>query len=71
MASCERDKVRVLRKEKGQDPKVASDRTNAKGTYSVEAPGRDGKYYAEVRERLVPADGLCLAAKSKPLKLDT
>jgi hypothetical protein len=68
--SCEEgQKVTVLRKKKGRDPKVGRDRTNGKGAYEVDGPGRDGKYYALVKETDEAPAAICLAARSRNLAL--
>jgi hypothetical protein len=68
--SCEEgQKVTVLRKKKGRDPKVGDDRTNGKGAYEVDGRGRHGKYYALVKETDEAPAAICLEARSRNLAL--
>jgi hypothetical protein len=66
--ACLAAKVKVFEKEKGKDPKVGADKTNAAGKWSFEESGADGKFYASVPAKTVPA-GTCPAAKSKAKKV--
>ena len=69
--ACEADqKVAVFRKKKGDDKKLGNDRTSGKGAYEVDGSGKDGKYYATVKETDEAPEAVCLGAKSKNLKVD-
>jgi Tol biopolymer transport system component len=65
----ETQKVKVFEKEKGKDPKVASDKTSEAGKFSVRERGADGRFYAEVKEKTIEGVGVCLAATSKTKKV--
>jgi hypothetical protein len=67
-AACLAGKVKVFEKAKGKDPKAGSDKTNAAGKWSFEEEDADGKFYATVPQKTVPA-GACPAARSKTKKL--
>jgi hypothetical protein len=68
-AACIADqKVKVLKKKKGRDPKLGRDLTNEKGKYSLKEKKAEGKFYAKVKERSI-STGTCLAAKSKTIKV--
>lgn len=62
--ACLAGKVKVFEKEKGKDPKVGADKTNAAGKWSFEERGADGRFYASVPEKPAPA-GTCPATRSK------
>ena len=66
--ACLAGKVKVFEKAKGKDPKVGADKTNVAGKWSFEDRGVDGKFYATVPEKTVPA-GTCPAAKSRSKKV--
>jgi hypothetical protein len=68
-ACTDDQKVTVYRKVKGDDDKVGKDRTDAKGKYEVEGSGRDGKYYARAEDADEAPEAVCLAVKSKNLKV--
>ena len=68
---CDEDqKVTILEKKKGKDPKLGNDETSDAGKYVVGAPREDGKFYAEAPAAESPGSGHCLEARSKRLKLD-
>jgi hypothetical protein len=62
-------RVTVYRKVKGADDKIGKDRTDTKGKYEVEGSGKDGKYYAEAEAADESPEAVCLAAKSKNVKV--
>jgi hypothetical protein len=64
------ERVTLFAKKPGKNRRIGSDRTNDKGKFVVGAPGHDGSYYAKVRAVTDTAVGVCLAARSKTLKLD-
>jgi len=66
--ACLAGKVKVFEKAKGKDPKVGSDKTNAAGKWAFEEKDADGKFYASVPVKTVPA-GTCPAAKSRPKRV--
>ena len=63
-SACLAGRVKVFEKARGRDPKVGADKTNAAGKWSFEENGADGRFYAQVAARTVPA-GTCPAAKSR------
>jgi Tol biopolymer transport system component len=67
---CESDQpVSLMLKKPGRDRRVGSDRSNARGRYSVEARSPDaGSYYAQVPAAEV-SGAVCKAAKSRATKI--
>lgn len=65
---CRAGRVTVFEKRKGKDPKVGSDKTNAKGKWSFDERNAEGGFFATVGERIVPA-GTCPAKRSKAKKV--
>ena len=66
-------KVKLYRKHDGDEKKLGDDKTNSKGKFSIGAgtpPVKDGKYYAEVKEKTVGSDDdkTCLSATSGSVK---
>ena len=69
VSECLSGKVKVFRKVKGKDPKVASGSVKATGKYKAKEKSPDpGKYYGQVKEKQVE-EFTCLAAKSKSKKV--
>ena len=66
--ACLAGKVKVFEKAKGKDPKTGSDKTNGAGKWSFSDRGADGKFYATVAEKTMPA-GTCPAARSRAKKV--
>jgi hypothetical protein len=66
-------KVKLFRKKSGDTKKLGDDSTSGKGKFSIglgDAPPKDGKYYAEVKEATVgDNDNTCLSKTSPTLKL--
>ena len=66
-------KVKLYRKQSGDTKKLGDDKTSGKGKFSIglgDAPPKDGKYYAEVKEATVgDNDNTCLSKTSPSLKL--
>jgi hypothetical protein len=66
--ACKRAKVKVFRKRHGDDHKIGSDKTDAKGKLKLHRRARDGEYYAAVDASTADA-GTCESEKSKTLKV--
>jgi hypothetical protein len=69
-SECEKGRrVRLYRKEPGNDPRVGSAKTKNSGKFSIERedPG-SGKYLAKVKKKRI-GELLCVKAKAGPLQI--
>jgi hypothetical protein len=57
-----------MRRRKGDDRRVGSDLTNAKGRWRVSDPGRSGRYYAVAPEGTLADGAVCLGATSRTIR---
>ncbi len=61
-------RVALMRRRKGDDRRVGSDRTNAQGRWRVTDPGRSGRYYAVAAEGALADGAICLGATSRTIR---
>jgi hypothetical protein len=68
-------KVKLYRKQSGNEKKVGGDRTSNGGKFEIDlgrAPPKNGKYYAEVKQAKIGSSGnekTCLARTSGSIKI--
>jgi virginiamycin B lyase len=60
-------RVKLLRKRKGDDRRVGSDVTNERGRWAID-PGRDGRYYAVAAEGTLGDGAVCVGATSRTIR---
>jgi hypothetical protein len=68
VACVDNQKVAVFRERRGADRRVGSDRTDANGRWKVDGTGDDGRFYAAVKEGMLPGGDTCLAATSPKVR---
>lgn len=67
--ACKRDEVTVFKKRPGKDHKVGSDHSDKAGRWRVEDRNADGTFYAQVKKKILGDGTICLARKSRKLKV--
>jgi hypothetical protein len=61
--------VRVYRRKPGPDPLVGAHTTNGRGRYSIRKSNAKGSFYAKAHRSVASSSIVCLAARSRPLKV--